>query len=127
VRRTRTPGGREYTLADTVGFVRHLPHQLVDAFRSTLEEVVDADLVLHVVDASAPDAMAQVTTVRGVLYEIGAREHTELLALDKVDVAPPEWVAALCSAYPTSVPVSALTGAGVDDLRAAIGKALTRL
>src|SRR3954469_7909478 len=63
VRRIRTPDGPEYTLADTVGFVRHLPHQLVDAFRSTLEEVVDADLVLHVVDASAPDALAQVTTV----------------------------------------------------------------
>jgi GTP-binding protein HflX len=127
VRRTRTPGGREYTLADTVGFVRHLPHQLVDAFRSTLEEVVDADLVLHVVDASAADAMAQVTTVRGVLYEIGARDSTELLALNKVDVAPPEWVAALRSAYPTAVPVSALTGAGVDDLRAAIDQNLARL
>ncbi len=127
VRQARTPGGRGYTLTDTVGFVRHLPHQLVDAFRSTLEEVVDADLVLHVVDASAADAMAQVTTVRGVLYEIGARDSTELLALNKVDVAPPEWVAALRSAYPTAVPVSALTGAGVDDLRAAIDQNLARL
>jgi GTP-binding protein HflX len=126
VRRTRTAEGREYTLTDTVGFVRHLPHQLVDAFRSTLEEVVDADLVLHVVDASAPDAMAQVTTVRGVLYEIGARDHTELLALNKVDVAPPEWVAALRAAYPDAVTVSALTGEGIDDLRAAVGRALPR-
>src|SRR3712207_715924 len=90
VRRTRTDDGREYTLTDTVGFVRHLPHQLVDAFRSTLEEVVDADLVLHVVDASAPDAMDQVTAVRGVLYEIGARDHPELLALNKVDVRSEE-------------------------------------
>jgi GTP-binding protein HflX len=126
VRRTRTADGREYTLTDTVGFVRHLPHQLVDAFRSTLEEVVDADLVLHVVDASAPDAMEQVTTVRGVLYEIGARDHTELLALNKVDIAPPEWVAALRNVYPAAVPVSALTGEGVEDLRAAIAEALER-
>jgi GTP-binding protein HflX len=127
VRRTRTPDGREYTLTDTVGFVRHLPHQLVDAFRSTLEEVVDADLVLHVVDASAADAMAQVTTVRGVLYEIGARDHPELLALNKVDIAPPGWVAALLTAYPGAVPVSALTGEGVDDLRAAIAARLAEL
>ncbi|MFD2091125.1 GTPase HflX [Blastococcus deserti] len=127
VRRTRTAGGREYTLTDTVGFVRHLPHQLVDAFRSTLEEVVDADLVLHVVDATAADAMAQVTTVRGVLYEIGARDKPELLAINKIDVAPPEWVAALRSAYPAAIPVSALTGEGIDDLRAAIDRALGRL
>ncbi|MGY1748360.1 GTPase HflX [Modestobacter sp. SYSU DS0511] len=124
VRRARTPDGREVTLTDTVGFVRHLPHQLVDAFRSTLEEVTDADLVLHVVDASAADAMAQVTTVRGVLYEIGARDHRELLALNKVDIAPPEWVASLRAAYPDAVPVSALTREGLDDLRAAIAAAL---
>jgi GTPase len=99
---------------------------LPDAFRSTLEEVVDADLVLHVVDASAADAMAQVTTVRGVLYEIGARDHPELLALNKVDVARPEWVAALRTAYPTAVPVSALTGEGIEDLRTAIAAALAR-
>ena len=124
VRRTRLPDGRDVTLTDTVGFVRHLPHQLVDAFRSTLEEVVDADLVLHVVDASAPDALSQVTTVRGVLYEIGARDHRELLALNKVDVAPPEWVAALRSAHPGAVPVSAVTGEGVEELRAAIVREL---
>ncbi|MGY1774548.1 GTPase HflX [Geodermatophilus sp. SYSU D00804] len=126
VRRAVTPEGRPYTLTDTVGFVRHLPHQLVDAFRATLEEVTEADLVLHVVDASAPDAMGQVTAVRGVLYEIGARDHPELLALNKADVAPPEWMAALCTAYPDAVPVSALTGEGVGDLRAAIARALDR-
>ncbi|MGY1831037.1 GTPase HflX [Geodermatophilus sp. SYSU D01180] len=126
VRRTVTPDGRPYTLTDTVGFVRHLPHQLVDAFRATLEEVAEADLVLHVVDASAPDAMCQVTAVRGVLYEIGARDHPELLALNKADVAPPAWMAALCTAYPDAVPVSALTGEGVDDLRSAIARALER-
>ncbi|MGY1773416.1 GTPase HflX [Blastococcus sp. SYSU D00813] len=124
VRQARTPDGRAYTLADTVGFVRHLPHQLVDAFRSTLEEVVDADLVLHVVDASAPDAMAQVTAVRGVLYEIGARDNRELLALNEVDVAPEGWLRALRAAYPDAVPVSAVTGEGIDDLRRAIGSAL---
>jgi GTP-binding protein HflX len=124
VRRSRTADGRPYTLTDTVGFVRHLPHQLVDAFRSTLEEVVDADLIVHVVDASAPDAMAQVTTVRGVLYEIGARDHAELLALNKVDVAPPEWIAALRAAYPDAVTVSALTGEGIADLRPAVDRVL---
>src|SRR4051812_27347380 len=124
VRRARTLHGREYTLTDTVGFVRHLPHQLVDAFRSTLEEVVEADLVLHVVDASAADAMAQVTTVRGVLYEIGARGTRELLALNKIDIAPPEWVAALRAAYPGAVPVSARTGEGIGELQTAIEQAL---
>jgi GTP-binding protein HflX len=124
VRRARTPDGQEYTLTDTVGFVRHLPHQLVDAFSSTLEEVVQADLVLHVVDASAPDAMAQVTTVRGVLYEIGARDRPELLALNKIDVAPPEWVASLRAAYPDAVAVSAATGEGIEELRLAIQRAL---
>jgi GTP-binding protein HflX len=126
VRRTRTPDGRPYTLTDTVGFVRHLPHQLVDAFRATLEEVVEADLIVHVVDASAPDAMGQVTAVRGVLREIGAGDHPELLALDKADVAPPERMAALRAAYPGAVPVSALTGEGVEDLRTAIARALAR-
>jgi GTP-binding protein HflX len=126
VRRAHTPDGRPFTLTDTVGFVRHLPHQLVDAFRATLEEVVEADLVLHVVDASAPDAMAQVTAVRGVLYEIGAREHPELLALNKVDVAPDGWLAGLCTAYPDAVPVSAVTGEGIEDLRAAVARALAR-
>jgi GTP-binding protein HflX len=124
VRRTRTAAGRPYTLTDTVGFVRHLPHQLVGAFRSTLEEVVDADLVVHVVDASAADAMAQVTTVRDVLAETGIHDHPELLALNKVDAAPPERVAALRSAYPHAVTVSALTGDGVAELRAAIDRAL---
>jgi GTP-binding protein HflX len=126
VRQARTPDGGPFTLTDTVGFVRHLPHQLVDAFRATLEEVVEADLVLHVVDASAPDAMAQVTAVRGVLYEIGARDHPELLALNKVDVAPDGWLAGLRSAYPDAVAVSAVTGQGIEDLRAAIARALAR-
>jgi GTPase len=109
-----------YTLTDTVGFVRNLPHQLVDAFRSTLEEVAHADLTLHVVDASAPDAMAQVTTVRGVLHEIEAAQVPELLVLNKIDIAPSDWVDALRRAYPDALPVSAVTGAGVPELRSAL-------
>ena len=124
VRRTMTPDGRPYTLTDTVGFVRHLPHQLVDAFRSTLEEVVDADLVLHVVDASVPDAMDQVTAVRGVLSEIGARDHPELLVLNKVDAAPEGRLATLRAACPDAVPVSALTGEGIEELRQATAERL---
>ncbi len=124
VRRAVLPDATPYTLTDTVGFVRHLPHQLVDAFRSTLDEVAGADLVLHVVDASAPDAMGQVTTVRGVLHEIGAAQLPELLALNKVDVAPPEWVEALLRAYPGAVAVSAHTGEGVDRLREELGRML---
>jgi hypothetical protein len=73
-RRTQTSDGRVYTLSDTVGFVRHLPHQLVEAFRSTLEEVADSDLVLHVVDGSHPDPEGQLAAVREVLAEIGAAE-----------------------------------------------------
>jgi GTP-binding protein HflX len=74
VRATLTPDNREYTLADTVGFVRNLPHQLVEAFRSTLEEIADSDLILHVVDASHPDPAAQISTVRDVIGEVGARD-----------------------------------------------------
>ena len=107
-----------------MGFVRHLPLQLVDAFRSTLDEVAAADLVLHVVDASAAEAMGQITTVRGVLSEIGAAHRPELLALNKVDAAPPDWVEALLRAYPDAVRVSARTGEGLDRLRQEIGRRL---
>ncbi|MEV1145692.1 GTPase HflX [Micromonospora sp. NPDC049799] len=123
VRRIST-GELTYTLTDTVGFVRHLPHQLVDAFRSTLDEVTRSDLALHVVDASAPDALDQITTVHGVLHEIGAGQVPELLVLNKIDTAPPEWVDALRRAYPEAVAVSALTGAGIDDLRATLAHRL---
>jgi GTP-binding protein HflX len=126
VRRVRI-GNLSFTLADTVGFVRNLPHQLVDAFRSTLEEVTRSDLALHVVDASAPDALNQITTVHGVLHEIGAGQVPELLVLNKTDVAPPDWLAALRRAYPEAVAVSALTGDGIDDLRKALAAQLRRL
>ncbi|WP_432541558.1 GTPase HflX [Kineococcus sp. SYSU DK002] len=115
-----------FTLTDTVGFVRNLPHQLVDAFRSTLEEVVQADLAVHVVDAAAPDALDRVSTVRGVLREIGAADVPELLVLNKVDVAPPDWVTALQRLYPQALTVSALTGEGVPDLRSALAQRLRR-
>src|ERR1700735_1831015 len=89
VRKAKTPSGRPLTLTDTVGFVRHLPHQLVDAFRSTLEETADADLILHVVDGSDADPEAQITAVREVLAEIGARDVPELIVINKADAADP--------------------------------------
>ena len=89
VRKAETPGGRPFTLTDTVGFVRHLPHQLVDAFRSTLEEATDADLILHVVDGSDADPQAQLAAVRAVLAEIGAQDVPELVVINKVDDADP--------------------------------------
>jgi GTPase len=124
VRRVRTPGGRYLTLADTVGFVRHLPHQLVEAFRSTLDEVVDADLVLHVVDASQDEAAEQMVAVREVLAEIGAAGLPELVVLNKADVADPALLRRLLAAEPGAVAVSARTGAGIDDLLAAVEAAL---
>ena len=89
VRRAETADGRVYTLTDTVGFVRHLPHQLVEAFRSTLEEVADADLILHVVDGSHPDPEGQIAAVREVLAEIGADQVPEIVVVNKVDAADP--------------------------------------
>src|SRR6202021_2849169 len=89
VRRARTVSGRALTLTDTVGFVRHLPHQLIEAFRSTLEETADADLILHVVDGSDADPQAQISAVREVLAEIGAREVPELSVINKADAADP--------------------------------------
>ncbi len=120
VRRAQTPAGRHFTLADTVGFVRHLPHQLVDAFRSTLEEVTDADLILHVVDGSDDFPEGQLSAVREVLAEIGASEVPELVVINKSDLADPIVVGRLRAREPHSVLVSAATGAGIDDLLSAI-------
>jgi GTP-binding protein HflX len=124
VRRAETPDGRVYTLSDTVGFVRHLPHQLVEAFRSTLEEVVDADLILHVVDGSDRDPEGQIAAVREVLAEIGATEAPELVVVNKTDRADPHAVTRLLRQHPGSVAVSARTGDGLDGLRVAIEQAL---
>ncbi len=126
VRRARTPQGWPFTLTDTVGFVRHLPHQLVDAFRSTLEEVADADLILHVVDGSDPDPRAQLTAVREVLGQIGARNVPELVVINKADAADPIELDALRLAEPGAVVVSAHTGAGIDELLAALDQLLPR-
>jgi GTP-binding protein HflX len=126
VRRARTPGGRLFTLTDTVGFVRHLPHQLVEAFRSTLEEVAEADLILHVVDGSDADPQAQITAVREVLAEIGAAGVPEIVVVNKADAADPIEVKGLRLRERSSVVVSARTGAGIGDLMAAIEEALPR-
>ncbi|MFH8798053.1 GTPase HflX [Streptomyces sp. NPDC017936] len=127
VRQARTPEGRTYTLTDTVGFVRRLPHQLVDAFRSTLEEVTRADLALHVVDASAPQAAEHIVTVRAVLRDIGAQDVPELLVLNKADLAEPEQMSILRRLHPDALAVSARTGAGLDDLRDALRNRLEAL
>src|ERR687894_710850 len=129
-RRTATADGLGYTMSDTVGFVRHLPHQLVEAFRSTLEEVADADLLLHVVDGSDPMPERQVNAVGGVLAEITAGRETpaprELLAVNKIDIADELSIARLRAALPGAVFVSARTGAGLDRLRERIAELLPR-
>jgi GTP-binding protein HflX len=127
VRRAQAADGRVYTLADTVGFVRNLPHQLVEAFRSTLEEVADADLVLHVVDASHPDPEGQIAAVRHVFADIpGAMDVPEIIVLNKADLAEPEALARLRSREHGAVVVSAHTGEGVDALQAVIADQLPR-
>jgi len=124
-RRLNLPGGETVLLSDTVGFVRKLPHQLVEAFRSTLDEVVDADLLVHVVDASADDPREQMAAVRSVLEEIGAAEVPELLAFNKSDIAPEG--KRLADRHPGSVLLSAVTGEGVDALGTAIAERLRAL
>ena len=124
VRKAQTPSGRTYTLADTVGFVRHLPHQLVEAFRSTLEEVSDADLIVHVVDGADAAPETQIDAVREVLREIGADSVRELIVINKSDAADPLAIARLQRREPHSVVVSARTGAGIGALREAIEAAL---
>ncbi|MGZ4633464.1 MAG: GTPase HflX, partial [Actinomycetes bacterium] len=126
VRRARTEDGRDYTLADTVGFVRHLPHELVEAFRSTLEEVGDADLILHVVDGSDADPESQLAAVREVLVDIDAQNVPEIVVINKADAADPVVIDRLRRREPHSVVVSARTGLGLDELRAAIAAELPR-
>ena len=125
-RRTETGDGREYTMSDTVGFVRHLPHQLIEAFRSTLEEVADSDLIVHVVDGSHPDPEGQLVAVREVLAEIGADKVPELVVINKADVADDLVLARLRQREPHSVVVSARTGEGIEEARAAIEADLPR-
>ncbi len=124
VRKCETAEGRVYTLSDTVGFVRHLPHQLVDAFKSTLEEVSGADLIVHVVDGSHPDPFEQIRAVRQVISEIGGGDIPELIAINKVDIASPDVVMEILRKEPNSYAFSVRTGFGIDGLIHAIEKSL---
>jgi GTPase len=119
-RAAHTPTGREFTLSDTVGFVRDLPHQLVEAFRSTLEEVSGADLIVHVVDGSDPDPEGQIRAVREVFAQIQALSVPELIVINKADIADPITIDRLRRREPNSVVVSAHTGDGLDELIAKI-------
>lgn len=116
VRRAKLPDGRPYTLADTVGFVRHLPHQLIEAFRSTLEEAAGADVLVHVVDGSHPAPESQISAVREVLAEVGAHNVPELIVVNKVDTADPLVLGRLRRHHPGAVFVSAHTGEGFGEL-----------
>jgi GTP-binding protein HflX len=120
VRQAKTPGGREFTLSDTVGFVRDLPHQLVEAFRSTLEEVAASDLILHVVDGSDPDPEGQLSAVRKVLAEIDAHDIPELVVINKADAADPFVIDRIKLHEKNAIAISALTGQGIAELVALI-------
>ena len=124
VRKSQTSEGRVYTLSDTVGFVRHLPHQLIDAFKSTLEEVSGADLIVHVVDGSHPDPFEQIRAVREVITEIGGADIPEIIAINKVDTADPDVVMEILRKEKNSFAFSARTGFGIDGLIRAIEKSL---
>lgn len=127
VRQTQTSDGRIYTLTDTVGFVRHLPHQLIDAFKSTLEEVSDADLIVHVVDGSHPDPFEQIRAVREVIAEVGASNVMEIIAINKVDIADPQTVMQILRTEPHSYALSVRTGFGMEGFLLAIENSLPRL
>jgi GTP-binding protein HflX len=126
VRKSTSSDGRIYTLSDTVGFVRHLPHQLIEAFKSTLEEVSGADLIVHVVDGSHPDPQEQLRAVREVIREIGGGDIPEIIAINKADIAPPEMLMQLLREEANSFAFSARTGFGIETLVAAIESSLPR-
>lgn len=117
VRQATTEDGRAFTFTDTVGFVRNLPHQLVEAFRSTLEEATFADVLMHVVDAAHPDPHGQLAAVREVLAEADTDDIAELIVFNKSDLADPDVLTGLLARYPEAVAVSAATGDGIDELR----------
>ena len=124
-RRLQLPGGETVLVTDTVGFVTKLPHQLVEAFKSTLEVVADADLLIHLVDASTPDVSVHIDAVRTVLGEIGAGDVPELMAFNKADRT--DEAARLADKHPGAVAISARTGEGIDDLLVAVGDRLRAL
>ncbi|MGZ6899196.1 MAG: GTPase HflX [Acidimicrobiia bacterium] len=129
-RRLRLPGGETVLLSDTVGFVRRLPHQLVESFRSTLEEVAHADFVLHLVDASDPDPAGRITAVHSVLADIDAVDVPEQVVFTKADAVDADTLDDLRRAYPEAVFVSARTGEGVDTLLERLAdrlRAMTRI
>ncbi|MBN1641573.1 MAG: GTPase HflX [Anaerolineae bacterium] len=116
-RRATLSGGGEVLISDTVGFIQKLPHQLVAAFRATLEEVLEADLLVHVIDVTHPNVSEQVAAVHDTLIEIGAVDKPTINALNKIDrFAHPERLTALLDAYPDAVPISALRGQGMTAL-----------
>lgn len=126
VRKSETSEGRVYTLSDTVGFVRHLPHQLIDAFKSTLEEVSESDLIVHVVDGSHPDPFEQIRAVRLVIDEIGGKDIPEIIAINKVDIADPAIIMEILRKEPNSYAFSVRTGFGIEGLLHAIESSLPR-
>ena len=126
VRKSETKDGRVYTLSDTVGFVKHLPHELIDAFKSTLEEVSGADLIVHVVDGSHQDPLGQIKAVREVVRDIGGEKIPEIIALNKADIADPEVIRLVMREEPDAYPISVHTGAGIEALIAAIEDSLPR-
>ncbi|MGW7355353.1 GTPase HflX [Streptomyces sp. NPDC054802] len=126
VRRAETPSGRGYTLADTVGFVRHLPHHLVEAFRSTMEEVGDSDLILHVVDGAHPAPEEQLAAVREVIRDVGATDVPEIVVINKADAADPLVLQRLLRIERHAIAVSARTGAGMSELMQLIDDELPR-
>jgi GTP-binding protein HflX len=126
VRRHETPDGRQYTISDTVGFVRNLPHQLVEAFRSTLEEIAAADLIIHVVDATDSDPLGQIATVREVIADAGAGAITELVVLNKIDLVDDQRQVELRGMVPGAILVSTRSGAGIEKLENEIAALLPK-
>lgn len=126
VRRLEIPDSRSIVIADTVGFVRRLPHHLVEAFRSTLAEAGESDLLVHLVDGTDDDPAGQIEAVNEVLEEIGAASIPQLLVINKIDAIDEAAAGRLRNLYPEAVPISAHTGEGLDELKAAIADALSK-
>jgi len=126
VRRSETSDGRTYTLSDTVGFVKHLPHDLIDAFKSTLEEVSGADVIVHVVDGSHADPLGQIKAVRGVIADVGGAKIPEIIALNKADIADPQVIAQVLIQERDAYLISVHSGVGIEKLIRAIESSLPR-
>jgi GTP-binding protein HflX len=126
IRRSETSDGRTYTLSDTVGFVKHLPHDLIDAFKSTLEEVSGADVIVHVVDGSHADPLGQIKAVRGVIADVGGAKIPEIIALNKADIADPQVIAQVLIQEPDAYLISVHSGVGIEKLIRAIESSLPR-